>query len=144
MPGVRLDGRIRCFIRTPRQRGRIRVEGARGVPGGAVTIRGRRIRGILGGEQVAARLDPPFAAAARAAAAAAAQRGREPCEERREHRREELVVDRLRLEQPLERHAVGHRERHQRDLAGRYRRLDAELARRRASSSAAIRSRSPR
>ncbi len=78
VPDVRLDGRVRSFIRTPRQRGRIRVESARGVPGGAVTIRGRRIRGILGGEQVAARLDPPFAAAARAAAAAAAQRGASP------------------------------------------------------------------
>jgi pimeloyl-ACP methyl ester carboxylesterase len=77
VPDVRLDGRIRSFIRTPRQRGRIRVEAARGVPGGTVTIRGRRVRGILGGEQVAARLDAPFAAAARAAAAAA-QRGASP------------------------------------------------------------------
>jgi pimeloyl-ACP methyl ester carboxylesterase len=63
VPRVRLEGRIRNFVNTRRQVGRIRVEGGRGLPGGVITIRGRRMRGVLGGRHVAARLDPPFAAA---------------------------------------------------------------------------------
>ena len=70
VPGVRLEGRIRNFVNTRRQRGRIRVEGARGLPDGFITIRGRRMRGVLGGRRVAAPLDPPFAAASVQAAAA--------------------------------------------------------------------------
>ena len=70
VPGLRLDGRIRSFIRTSRQRGRIRIEGGSGVPDGILTIRARRISGTLGGRHVAARLDPPFAAATVQAAVA--------------------------------------------------------------------------
>jgi pimeloyl-ACP methyl ester carboxylesterase len=62
VPGVRLNGRIRTFIRTERQRGRIRVQPGPGVPGGVLTLRARRIRGRLGGRPVAARITPPFAA----------------------------------------------------------------------------------
>jgi hypothetical protein len=62
VPGVRLNGRIRTFIRTERQRGHIRVQPGPGVPGGVLTLRARRIRGTLGGRPVAARISPPFAA----------------------------------------------------------------------------------
>ncbi len=69
------SGRIRTFVGPRRQRGRIRVSGGPGVPDGLVTIRGRRMRGTLGGRRVEARLVPLFAAeAARAAAAAPAAR----------------------------------------------------------------------
>jgi TAP-like protein len=70
VPGVRLEGRIRNFVNTRRQRGRIRIEGGRRLPDGFVRIRGRRIRGVLDGRRVAAPLDPPFAAASVEAAAA--------------------------------------------------------------------------
>ena len=75
VPGVELDGRIRTFVRTRRQRGRIRVRGGRGVPDGLITIRGRRMQGTLGGRPVDARLVPLYAAEAARAAAAGARRG---------------------------------------------------------------------
>jgi pimeloyl-ACP methyl ester carboxylesterase len=55
VPGVRLTGRVRSFGMR-RERGRLRVEGGRGVPGGVVTIRNRVARGTLGGRPVKARL----------------------------------------------------------------------------------------
>jgi hypothetical protein len=77
VPGVRLDGQIRNFVNTRRERGRLRIEGAGGLPDGVVTIRGRRIRGVLDGRPVSAPLDPPFAAASvRAVAARSALAGR--------------------------------------------------------------------
>ena len=63
VPGVRLTGRVESFFRPRRRRGRIRVLGGRGVPGGVVTIRGTRVRGTLGGRRVSARLDPTSRAA---------------------------------------------------------------------------------
>jgi pimeloyl-ACP methyl ester carboxylesterase len=69
VPGVRLTGRVHSFFRPRRRRGRIRVLGGRGVPSGVVTIRGARVRGMLGGRRVRARLDPsPRAATVRATA----------------------------------------------------------------------------
>jgi pimeloyl-ACP methyl ester carboxylesterase len=77
VPGVRLTGRVESFFRPRRRRGRIRVLGGRGVPGGVVTIRGMRVRGTLGGRSVGARLDPsPQAARVRATAARLAGGGR--------------------------------------------------------------------
>jgi pimeloyl-ACP methyl ester carboxylesterase len=67
VPGVRLQGRIRSFVSTRRQRGRIRIEGRGALPDGVITIRGRRVRGVLGERRVAVRLDSPFAAASAAA-----------------------------------------------------------------------------
>jgi hypothetical protein len=70
VPGVRLTGRVESFFRSRRRHGRIRVLGGRGVPSGVVTIRGKRVRGTLGGRGVSARLDPtPQAARVHATAA---------------------------------------------------------------------------
>jgi pimeloyl-ACP methyl ester carboxylesterase len=56
VPGVRVSGRVRGFGEK-RQRGRLRIAG-RGVPDGVVTLRGRRLKGRLGGRRVRARLRP--------------------------------------------------------------------------------------
>jgi pimeloyl-ACP methyl ester carboxylesterase len=69
VPEVRLSGRLRRFAER-RQSGRVRVAG-RGVPGGVLTIRGKRVAGTLGGRRVRARLgtlEPPRGLAAAAAA----------------------------------------------------------------------------
>jgi pimeloyl-ACP methyl ester carboxylesterase len=59
VPGVGLSGRVSSFGRPRRRRGRIRVDGRRGVPSGLITIRGGRATGTLGGRRVSARLEPP-------------------------------------------------------------------------------------
>jgi hypothetical protein len=69
VPGVRLTGRVISFFRSRRRRGRIRVQGAPGVPSGVVRIRGEVMRGTLGGRRVRARLElSPNAAKVRATA----------------------------------------------------------------------------
>ncbi|MBN1530280.1 MAG: alpha/beta fold hydrolase [Thermoleophilaceae bacterium] len=74
VPGVRVSGRIRRFGER-RQRGSLRVRGP-GVPQGRLRLRGREVRGPLGGRRVRARLTVDGADRARAArAAAAAQTG---------------------------------------------------------------------
>jgi pimeloyl-ACP methyl ester carboxylesterase len=68
VPGLRVSGRIRRFGER-RQRGKLRVTG-RGVPRGVLVIRGRRIRGRLGGHRVRDVLRPPTSAPSVQAAAA--------------------------------------------------------------------------
>jgi pimeloyl-ACP methyl ester carboxylesterase len=59
VPGVRLSGRVSLFGLAS-QRGRIRVAGARGVPGGLLALRGERLSGVLGGRRVRASHRNPF------------------------------------------------------------------------------------
>jgi pimeloyl-ACP methyl ester carboxylesterase len=53
IPGVRVSGRIRRFLE-PGQRGGLRVSGP-ATPDGVLRVRGRRVRGRLGGRRVRAR-----------------------------------------------------------------------------------------
>jgi hypothetical protein len=73
VPGVRLSGRIKN-LGMRRGRGRIRVEAARGVPGGELAFRNGLVRGTLGGRPVRARVMPASAAPSRALAARIAKR----------------------------------------------------------------------
>jgi pimeloyl-ACP methyl ester carboxylesterase len=67
VPGVRVSGRLRRFD-DRRQRGRVQVTGP-ATPDGVLSIRGRRVRGRLGGRRVRARLaSRPRGGAARALA----------------------------------------------------------------------------
>jgi pimeloyl-ACP methyl ester carboxylesterase len=76
VPGVRLSGRI-TNLGVRRGRGRIRVDGGRGVPGGVLTFRNGLVRGTLGGRPVRTRVLPASAAqSSRALAARVAKRSR--------------------------------------------------------------------
>jgi hypothetical protein len=68
VPGVRVSGKVSRFA-SPRQRGRLRVSGP-ATPDGVVSLRGRRLRGRLGGRAVSAVLSTRAAAAGLQAAAA--------------------------------------------------------------------------
>jgi hypothetical protein len=68
VPGVRVTGTVRRFA-TPRQRGRLHVSG-RATPDGVLFLRGRRLRGRLGGREVRAALSTRAAASGLRAAAA--------------------------------------------------------------------------
>jgi hypothetical protein len=57
VPGVTLSGRIERFGER-RQRGRLRIGGG-AAPHGLLRIERQRIRGVLGGRRVRARLDAP-------------------------------------------------------------------------------------
>jgi pimeloyl-ACP methyl ester carboxylesterase len=67
LPGVRVSGRLRRFEERG-QRGRLRLSGP-ATPDGVLTVRGRRVRGRLGGQRVTARLGARAAAASARAAA---------------------------------------------------------------------------